>query len=164
MVRRDRVQGGGDSTSEDKREDQVPADSAREEAQVRLGRSRAWNRPALSGAGAEPDPAGQGIPGQSIPGEETGPGSARESRSEEHTSELQSRQYLVCRLLLEKTKPFGGVLVETGVGPLAHGRLDEAFVLAIGARGLNASAFFFFLQTATGLFKYFPPEARPVVG
>src|SRR3712207_8689749 len=26
----------------------------------------------------------------------------RSSRSEEHTSELQSRQYLVCRLLLEK--------------------------------------------------------------
>src|SRR3712207_7374789 len=26
------------------------------------------------------------------------------NRSEEHTSELQSRQYLVCRLLLEKTK------------------------------------------------------------
>src|SRR3712207_7140631 len=28
----------------------------------------------------------------------------RRSRSEEHTSELQSRQYLVCRLLLEKKK------------------------------------------------------------
>src|SRR3712207_7713673 len=27
-------------------------------------------------------------------------------RSEEHTSELQSRQYLVCRLLLEKKKHF----------------------------------------------------------
>src|SRR3712207_7978477 len=27
---------------------------------------------------------------------------ARDLRSEEHTSELQSRQYLVCRLLLEK--------------------------------------------------------------
>src|SRR3712207_7179082 len=27
---------------------------------------------------------------------------ARSIRSEEHTSELQSRQYLVCRLLLEK--------------------------------------------------------------
>src|SRR3712207_7577681 len=26
----------------------------------------------------------------------------RQQRSEEHTSELQSRQYLVCRLLLEK--------------------------------------------------------------
>src|SRR3712207_7836252 len=36
--------------------------------------------------------------------EKLGPGvavAARE-RSEEHTSELQSRQYLVCRLLLEK--------------------------------------------------------------
>src|SRR3712207_8729569 len=27
-------------------------------------------------------------------------------RSEEHTSELQSRQYLVCRLMLEKKQPF----------------------------------------------------------
>src|SRR3712207_7389511 len=31
-------------------------------------------------------------------------------RSEEHTSELQSRQYLVCRLLLEKKKYFNNVL------------------------------------------------------
>src|SRR3712207_7011289 len=31
-------------------------------------------------------------------------GRAGPSRSEEHTSELQSRQYLVCRLLLEKKK------------------------------------------------------------
>src|SRR3712207_9298182 len=29
---------------------------------------------------------------------------AHQERSEEHTSELQSRQYLVCRLLLEKKK------------------------------------------------------------
>src|SRR3712207_7472408 len=29
-----------------------------------------------------------------------------EQRSEEHTSELQSRQYLVCRLLLEKKKKY----------------------------------------------------------
>src|SRR3712207_8181120 len=29
-------------------------------------------------------------------------GDRRDGRSEEHTSELQSRQYLVCRLLLEK--------------------------------------------------------------
>src|SRR3712207_7271613 len=34
--------------------------------------------------------------------EERRPG--RGGRSEEHTSELQSRQYLVCRLLLEKKK------------------------------------------------------------
>src|SRR5438445_10017412 len=31
-------------------------------------------------------------------------GSMKPPRSEEHTSELQSRQYLVCRLLLEKKK------------------------------------------------------------
>src|SRR3712207_7448784 len=30
------------------------------------------------------------------------PGRVAEHRSEEHTSELQSRQYLVCRLLLEQ--------------------------------------------------------------
>src|SRR3712207_7555823 len=32
------------------------------------------------------------------------------SRSEEHTSELQSRQYLVCRLLLEKKKFYAFLL------------------------------------------------------
>src|SRR3712207_8738795 len=32
-------------------------------------------------------------------------------RSEEHTSELQSRQYLVCRLLLEKKKHFSTTTV-----------------------------------------------------
>src|SRR3712207_8963768 len=31
-------------------------------------------------------------------------GGSADLRSEEHTSELQSRQYLVCRLLLEKKK------------------------------------------------------------
>src|SRR5258707_10988715 len=32
------------------------------------------------------------------------PACVERKRSEEHTSELQSRQYLVCRLLLEKKK------------------------------------------------------------
>src|SRR3712207_7462651 len=35
---------------------------------------------------------------------DAGPGHEHLGRSEEHTSELQSRQYLVCRLLLEKKK------------------------------------------------------------
>src|SRR3712207_8847209 len=35
---------------------------------------------------------------------ESSPEAYERLRSEEHTSELQSRQYLVCRLLLEKTK------------------------------------------------------------
>src|SRR3712207_8592558 len=42
------------------------------------------------------DPAAQGVPRVGRIGDE------RVLRSEEHTSELQSRQYLVCRLLLEK--------------------------------------------------------------
>src|SRR3712207_7200175 len=33
------------------------------------------------------------------------------TRSEEHTSELQSRQYLVCRLLLEKKKIYSSALL-----------------------------------------------------
>src|SRR3712207_8794447 len=36
--------------------------------------------------------------------ERSPPAPPRRIRSEEHTSELQSRQYLVCRLLLEKKK------------------------------------------------------------
>src|SRR3712207_8590158 len=37
-----------------------------------------------------------------------------EARSEEHTSELQSRQYLVCRLLLEKKKkPQRAICIES---------------------------------------------------
>src|SRR3712207_7800966 len=52
-------------------------------------------------------------PGKRAPGVVVGGGVALEAlvdevvagiRSEEHTSELQSRQYLVCRLLLEKKK------------------------------------------------------------
>src|SRR3712207_8899827 len=39
------------------------------------------------------------------PRRDVGPAAGRRAgRSEEHTSELQSRQYLVCRLLLEKKK------------------------------------------------------------
>src|SRR5690349_22757996 len=34
-------------------------------------------------------------------------------RSEEHTSELQSRRDLVCRLLLEKKKPFLGIRISS---------------------------------------------------
>src|SRR3712207_7616999 len=37
----------------------------------------------------------------------------RGARSEEHTSELQSRQYLVCRLLLEKKKKKVNITIRT---------------------------------------------------
>src|SRR5437660_7893608 len=44
---------------------------------------------------------------------EVGRGGAARARSEEHTSELQSRGHLVCRLLLEKKKT-------------AHKKVDDA--------------------------------------
>src|SRR3712207_8414995 len=51
-------------------------------------------------------------------------GSTREAkkictRSEEHTSELQSRQYLVCRLLLEKKTSTTSIQTESAVNELS---------------------------------------------
>src|SRR3712207_9018581 len=68
---------------------------------TRHGRHRALE------AGREPVPLGRhaAAPDPVRPG--GGRDREREAarrRSEEHTSELQSRQYLVCRLLLEKKK------------------------------------------------------------
>src|SRR3712207_8979035 len=58
---------------------------------------------------AEPLSRLRTIPGQPPPLSDLPPGCPFAprcpiARSEEHTSELQSRQYLVCRLLLEKKK------------------------------------------------------------
>src|SRR5258707_9936469 len=49
------------------------------------------------------------------------------SRSEEHTSELQSRQYLVCRLLLEKKKK---TTTTTSLGHQGYGRSSASPVSA----------------------------------
>src|SRR3712207_7333361 len=57
------------------------------EAEHRHGRGVEAEEPALGGRLLEP-----------------ARGQHPQRRSEEHTSELQSRQYLVCRLLLEKKK------------------------------------------------------------
>src|SRR5476651_1965806 len=64
-------------------------------------------------------------------------------RSEEHTSELQSRQYLVCRLLLEKKKidNMGGALLIL---------IDPQCELDAKAKEMSAGAHvFFFNDTAT---------------
>src|SRR3712207_6894296 len=60
-------------------------------------------RPARTRPQPLPDPAGPDTRFLS-PSDGDGCTDARDVRSEEHTSELQSRQYLVCRLLLEKKK------------------------------------------------------------
>src|SRR5207253_11338742 len=60
-----------------------------------------WCRydPALSEPSRE-----TGLPRVAVVSTEVTPGAAGTVRSEEHTSELQSRGHLVCRLLLEKKK------------------------------------------------------------
>src|SRR3712207_8404989 len=47
-----------------------------------------------------------GVLGAAVDGSAALRGRPGGTRSEEHTSELQSRQYLVCRLLLEKQRSF----------------------------------------------------------
>src|SRR3712207_7050109 len=63
------------------------------------GHQPARRRPVGQGGGAG-DGRGR-PPRRARPGH---PADPAVQRSEEHTSELQSRQYLVCRLLLEKKK------------------------------------------------------------
>src|SRR5271166_827265 len=60
-------------------------------------------------------------------------------------------------------KAFCGVLVKTGVGPLANGSLDEAFGLAIGGRSVDASAGMSDLEMAAGLCEPGGTEARTIV-
>src|SRR3712207_9550083 len=50
---------------------------------------------------------GREVGGVELPGRQAAELVGADLRSEEHTSELQSRQYLVCRLLLEKKKTQG---------------------------------------------------------
>src|SRR3712207_8158557 len=49
--------------------------------------------------------------GAKVPLKRNADAALEQSRSEEHTSELQSRQYLVCRLLLEKKKNRGRLYI-----------------------------------------------------
>src|SRR3712207_8701970 len=63
-----------------------------------LCRSRSSSPP------ARPRPPHRPRPPSSSPAGSPSRSSTTPRRSEEHTSELQSRQYLVCRLLLEKKK------------------------------------------------------------
>src|SRR3712207_4441453 len=67
---------------------------------------REFNDPAASRATILGDNYGMGVSAGTYICEQLGdnPDAVVAERSEEHTSELQSRQYLVCRLLLEKKK------------------------------------------------------------
>src|SRR2546422_4636266 len=69
--------------------------------------SRDWSSDVCSSDLFRRDAAGPGLPAPAEPHFARGRdhlGARRQARSEEHTSELQSRLHLVCRLLLEKKK------------------------------------------------------------
>src|SRR5215203_484652 len=80
-------------------------------------------------------------------------------RSEEHTSELQSRQYLVCRLLLEKKKRAIAARREGAEGGRDMSQLDtylffdgtcrEAMQFFERTLGGKLEVIFFFNDTAT---------------
>src|SRR3712207_7218899 len=74
---------------------------------VRVPRAGGSGRRRVDAVEDEGVPLGRGragLPRRHVPPKRQGP------RSEEHTSELQSRQYLVCRLLLEKKKLFSSYI------------------------------------------------------
>src|SRR5436305_7561736 len=75
----------------------------------RSQRDRPDHRPAGVGEGGDRDrgQGGRGGGGRRVGGRRLGAGRRGGRRSEEHTSELQSRPHLVCRLLLEKKKQSG---------------------------------------------------------
>src|SRR3712207_7675268 len=64
----------------------------------------ATTRPAAPPASASPWAERSGCRSSASSSSTSSCRSCSGARSEEHTSELQSRQYLVCRLLLEKKK------------------------------------------------------------
>src|SRR5437870_11538934 len=77
-------------------------------------------------------PAGAALPAQRRAARGTRTRSRRPARSEEHTSELQSRGHLVCRLLLEKNKQVAAVSSSTS--PRLKTRLKRDFY-AVGLFG-----------------------------
>src|SRR2546422_7485755 len=78
-------------------------------------------------------PQGQGNTGELVGAGVVAIRSQWRNRSEEHTSELQSRLHLVCRLLLEKKKPVPGHLRWT------LGMMD--YILDIGEAALHECCF-----------------------
>src|SRR3954462_6355904 len=94
------------------------------------------------------------------------------ARSEEHTSELQSHDNFVCRLLLEKNRyscravlpPVGGrvALFQEDVLPPAPGAVtrDSNWVFSSGpTRSLRICFFFFLNDGGPPRFPPFPPPA-----
>src|SRR6266436_5225737 len=94
--------------------------------------------------------------------------SSPRGRSEEHTSELQSRLQLVCRLLLEKKKPrpFEDVqfrLIRPSFGLIANNYFSKRMAANRRAVGFYSIANFFFTDpTTTELYTLPLHDALPI--
>src|SRR3712207_7066181 len=76
----------------------------RSSGKVQVSRQPSSASPSLRIDAVAPNPVFHSLVTSYVTVQATAAGAATAGRSEEHTSELQSRQYLVCRLLLEKKK------------------------------------------------------------
>src|ERR1035437_3121118 len=79
---------------------------------------------------------------------------AGHQRSEEHTSELQSRQYLVCRLLLEKNKSAeqsSSAAASSSAPPMTSARKSSGW-------NMNRNVFFFNNRATTDIHPLPPPD------
>src|SRR5215475_7133983 len=101
--------------------------------------------------------------------------SSRACRSEEHTSELQSRENLVCRLVLEKKKalarrlevPYPALLALAGAVlaflPIASEiEIDPDLVLALFVAPVLVDAFFFNDTATTEIYTLSLHDALPI--
>src|SRR6185312_13499440 len=83
----------------------------------------------------------------------------RKVRSEEHTSELQSRSELVCRLLLEKKKRGGGRSTTSSPAPL---RTAWSWVSRWSAAHRSRLCFFFNDTATTEIYTLSLHDALPI--
>src|SRR5215813_1065612 len=92
--------------------------------------------------------------------------SSSESRSEEHTSELQSRPHLVCRLLLEKKKNYFAAYQANTVSVIAVVLISlRPSSLVVLFFSVCFFSFFFFNDTATTeIYTLSLHDALPITG
>src|SRR5690606_14066712 len=118
--------------------------AARGEPARRSHGDEARGRPAVSHQAEKPVREGGGNPFRGRPTRE-GAGARRRarSRSEEHTSELQSRENLVCRLLLEKknSNSFYSYLITIGYHNISMSRFYISYKPSITNHMMRCTKF-----------------------
>src|SRR3990167_8714707 len=86
------------------------------------------------------------------------------TRSEEHTSELQSQSNLVCRLLLEKNDfrivNLASIVVTLAEYNIGHGEAREIVYRVVQGGARFLSVFFFYSALHP---RAYPPPPRPIL-